>query len=449
MEIKNPNSAVTPLATQPTKLTAPLPETDSNIVRLPGNASQDLKEYRLKLLDDMESLNSLEIPELKKRLENSSLKHAIQSYTKAETVPERRIWELRLRELSVKDTRLVRAEQTQATADKKKESSWNDDLKRVDDPENRSVANLSDLFKQLKIDENSPQARALRNLTIQLWQQGERGSDILGYMLEIARDHGLNKLISICQTLEKYMSEQWNKDGPVDIGELVSCALRDVAHPNGIGQDGKGSCAASSIQCKLAAERPEQYVEMLTKLASGKTYTAPGGQAIRPNESWVGDKTDNRRLSEKIMQNAMMDQRGRPYDSKKDISYKADDEEGMYDSEIETAIEKIFGFRDRAFDSASEGYFTSKNDMWNYIQDDLARGRPVSVSFKGHAVLVTGFDPTQKPPQVLIATWGKSFSMDLDDFLRHVQAIRTDDNEGLDNRKLPTNRRTSVLEDAA
>lgn len=450
MEIQNPNPPNPPLKPSlagPSRIGA-VQETG---VRLPGPLGPEAQEYRMKLLQDLDLVQNMPIPELRARVEGSSLHGALQGYAQAESVPERRVWESRLRELSLRDTVLARAETSvQETDEKKKQSSWNDDLKLVGPPqENYSVHSLEDLLKLLKIKDDSPQAAALRNLTTKLWQHARRGPNIFGYLHEIAKDHGLAKLLTICQTLDRYMSEQWDSKGSVDIGELVEAALRDVAHPDGIGQDGKGTCAAASLQCKLAAEQPEQYVKMLTTLAAGKTYRAPGGQEIPPNQTWVGDDTDNRRVSEKIMQNAIMNLRGQPYDSKKDLSYKPDDEAGMTDAQIENSAEKLFGYRDNDFDNDQESFFVSKRDLWNYIQDDLARGRPVNVSFAGHAVLVTGFDPTQKPPVVLIATWGRSATMSLDNFLRHVVAVRTQDDSGLDNRELPRDKRTSVLDDAA
>ena len=449
MEIQ-PTTPTTPSTSGLKARPAETSQVDHSRVRLNFGEGQEAQDYRLKLLGDLDSLGELALPELKTRVGNSDLKGALNFYSQAETVPERRIWESRLQELSRRNTRLARAESTTDTSEKKEESSWADDMKPVGRPrEDYSIGSLDELLKVLKIGKDSEQAKTLRNLITNLSQHGGGGSRVFGHLREIASDHGLKKLISVCSTLNRYMTEQGDKEGPVDIGDLVRCALKDLAHPNGINQDGKGTCAAASIMCKLAAERPEQYVEMLTTLASGKAYTAPGGQVIEPNESWVGDKSDRRRVSEKIMQNAIMDQRGRPYDSQKDLTRKSDDEEGMYDSEIEDAAERVFGFRDRDFDMDSEGLLTSKRDMWAYIQDDLARGRPVSVTFKGHAVLVTGFDPTQNPPQVLIATWGKSYTMDLDKFLRHVVAVRSQDDSGLDNKKLPTDRKTSVLDDAA
>ena len=378
------------------------------------------------------------------------MKMALQSYSRAKNVPERLVWESRLAELSQENSKLSQAEETDREQSKKKrQSTWHEDLKPMNGSplENLSITSQEKLFGLLGIKEESAEAKTLKELFAKLAQHSQQGPKLLGYAHEIAKDHGITKLIKVCQTLIRFMEEQGTKNEAVDPGELVSCALRDMAYPNGIGQGsgpgGKGTCAASSIMCKLAAERPEQYTKMLTTLAAGKEYKAPRGHIIKPNNTWIGGKADNRRLSEKIMQNAIMDQRGHPYDSQRD-----EETSGMLGSENERAQERIFGYRDSEFDSNSEGIFTSKQALWSYIQDDLARGRPVSVSFSGHAILITGYDPTTKPARVEIATWGRTYTMDLNKFLRHLQHVRSRDDSGFDNKKLPKDKRHSVLDDS-
>ena len=449
MDIQNLTSPASSQSS-PVKVKTAQTSNDKSI-RIQPATGEKFRDFRLQLIEDMDSLNTLELPQFEKMVESSDLKMALQSYSLSEDVPERRVWESRLQELSQENSKLAKAEETDIEQSKKKnQTTWHEDLKPVkaSPQENTSIRSHEKLFRLLGIKEMSAEAKTLKELFAKLSQHSQNGPRLLGYAHEIAKDHGIKKLIEVCQTLIRFMDEQGTKEEPVDPGELVSCALRDMAHPNGIGQGsgkgGKGTCAASCIMCKLAAEKPGQYAEMLTTLAAGKEYKAPRGHTIKPNNTWIGGKMDNRRLSEKIMQNAIMDQRGRPYDSQRD-----DENNGMTGAEVEKAHERVFGYRNSEFDYETEGLFTSKQDLWSYIQDDLARGRPVSVSFSGHAILITGFDPTSKPPQVEIATWGKSYTMDLNKFLRHLKSVQSRDDSGFDNKKLSKDKRHSVLDDTA
>ena len=139
------------------------------------------------------------------------------------------------------------------------------------------------------------------------------------------------------------------------------------------------------------------------------------------------------------MQNVIMNLRGESYNSKEKNG-------GMTRGQSETAAQDVFGYNWNEFDSEEPELLTSKQDMWDYIKDDLARGRPVSISFEGHALLVVGFDPTKRPQEVLISTWGSIHTMNLDDFLNHLKAVRHVDDPGRDNRDIPNNRRTQVVD---
>lgn len=393
----------------------------------------------------LRELRLAELPPLVNRL---TMGETLQAYGRTESIPVRSLLEDRLQELARQGTALFRspAPSPETEESKKKKKSWVDDMHRQGGPtETDGPDPVEQLIKDLGLKPDSKEAGEVRTLSLKMWQCSRSRPKIHGYLRDIAKRHGVATLGKICEKLNAYLSAHWNdkaRGAAIDEGELVECALRDVAHPTGIGQggpqDGKNTCPASAIQCKTAAERPLQYIEMLTALASNQSYKLPDGSLLKPNNTWQGDAHDDRRLSEKIMQNALMDLRGRPYDSKKDNG-------GMSRPETESVIEKVFGYSDGDFDLDTPGRFTSKETLWAYVEDDLSRGRPVSVSFEGHSVMVIGYDPTSKPPNVLIATWGGVYTMALPDFLQNLQAVRSVDDDGRDNHKLPTDRKTVLV----
>ncbi|MEK7433306.1 MAG: hypothetical protein AABZ74_09260, partial [Cyanobacteriota bacterium] len=59
----------------------------------------------------------------------------------------------------------------------------------------------------------------------------------------------------------------------------------------------------------------------------------------------------------------------------------------------------------------------------------------VGVSIKGHAVLAVGIDKTTNPAQVIMNSWGKRFSMSVDEFKQHVKAVKNKDDDGYDDKK--------------
>lgn len=394
----------------------------------PASAHPD-PTYARDALQDVQALRSTRLPALPANL---SLSAALSAYAEAPTAE----LEQHLHQLAQQNTQVF------TNAAQGNDGDWMDQLHWQGYPrETYTMETTNELLKALHLSPDSPEGKAINDLSIKMWQNSRSGARLHSYMLAIAKRHGAAGLAQICKKLSSYMREHWN-DGhdakPIDEAKLVEDILKDVAYPCAIGQESKNTCAAVSIQSKLAAERPLQYVDMVTTLASGRAYTTPDGTVMKPNTSWQGDASDDRRLSEKILQNAIMDLGGVPYDTRVNRG-------GMSRESQETAVEHIFGYRGNDFDSdTSED--VGPDRLWQYVEDDLAHGRPVSVSLPGHAVLVVGFDPTKQPPQVLISTWGGLYTMDLDQFKQYVQAVRTVDDPWIDDKKLPHDRKTYLLQ---
>ncbi len=253
-------------------------------------------------------------------------------------------------------------------------------------------------------------------------------------MQRLAERLGVSTLNQVCATLLQFLdtavSKGWKQWEAV---RLVRFALEDVGDPSIIDQRSKGSCGAVAVQTKLAAERPLQYVQMLTQLALEQNYRAPDGKVVKPNTTWKGDQSDDRRPSDKIMQSTLMGM-AKNYDSSKDDGVN---NTGLSREAQSRILQSLLGdTQDLDRDFSTFETAPEKRYLWRLIEDDLARGRTVNVSFDGHAVQVVGVDKTTTPTNVLIMTWGKRMLMPLPRFLQHVQSVASIDDSGLDNRKV-------------
>lgn len=275
-------------------------------------------------------------------------------------------------------------------------------------------------------------APRLQALVKALESAGQANAESLSYLARIGSRHGRGQLEAISRVLSEYHASGAGFGG-VSKGALLHDALHDLAYPSDIDQSNRGTCGATAIQMKLAIERPLQYVETLVSLAQNKNHQTPGGAMLKPNNSWVGDGGDGRSTSCRIMQNAIMSLAGRGllwdngYNSGKD-----EDEGGLSRGEQTDAIEEIFGDDDYE----NDGLLSSSSAIFEYVQDDIARGRPVSISFSGHAVLVVGIDKTQTPTRVIMNSWGAQYEMTEAEFKKYVKAARTIDDSGSDSREV-------------
>ncbi|MEZ0367839.1 MAG: hypothetical protein ACAI44_01995, partial [Candidatus Sericytochromatia bacterium] len=308
------------------------------------------------------------------------------------------------------------------------DSTWRE--YRDAESEAATASSADQLRAKLGIDADWSGAGSLKELVGILKEQGRDDAKVMTWLEQIGSRHGKSTLEALAASLV-YYHKVGTRVGGVTKTDILCDALHDVAWPSDIAQRNRGTCGAAAIQMKLALERPQQYVSTLLTLAQGKSYTTPVGAEMKANNTWVGDSGDARTLSCRIMQNSIMNLGGKgllwdnTYDSSDD-----DNEGGLDRGEQTYAIEQIFG--DSDYDN--DGPFTSASALYRYVEDDIARGRSVSVSFKGHAVLVVGIDKSQSQTKLIMNSWGRQFEMTVDEFKRYVKAARTIDDSGSDNR---------------
>jgi hypothetical protein len=303
----------------------------------------------------------------------------------------------------------------------------------------RTAQTPDQLRNNLKLDAAWTGRPQLKAMVEHLQARGQSSPDTLTWLEAISKRHGKDTTEAICSELLNYARQGKSVTG-IDKKAVLSDALHDIAWPSDIAQANKGTCAATALQMKLALERPRQYVQNLTQLAQGQTVSTPSGARMAPNNTWKGDEHDPRSTSGRIMQNAIMNLGGQGllWDSKYDS--KSDPDNGLNRGEQEAALRKLFG--NNNYVNESSGLITSKADLLAYVEDEFARGRSVSISFKNHAVLAVGIDKSKNPAEVIMNSWGRQYAMTLDEFKTHVLAVRTLDDSGYDNKKTVAGRKT-------
>ena len=120
--------------------------------------------------------------------------------------------------------------------------------------------------------------------------------------LELTKDLNPEQIDSIVDTLNNHLDR--HRDGP-QAQELVQDGLRDIAFPTSITQGGKQNCGAVALQQVWAHERPESYIDALTRMSEGYSYDFGNGQRIQPLNDAKHDKSDTRSLSVKVMSDAL------------------------------------------------------------------------------------------------------------------------------------------------
>lgn len=284
-----------------------------------------------------------------------------------------------------------------------------------------TITTVDQLKKSLCVSDDFKNAPQLKTLLDNLSNTDEY---TLTYLNQIGKSHGLITLNDISSKLNTYISSGATVDG-VDKKTLVKDLLHDISYPSDIAQESKGTCAAAAIQMKVAIENPTEYVNIATTLAQGKDYKTAGEKVLKPNNTWKGDCDDARTTSCKIVQNSFMVGAGNTsYTSKNDKM------EGANSDGQATLMQNVFGDSDYNVDLLYTG-----NKLYEFVEDDIARGKSVGVSFKGHAVLAVGIDKTTNPAQVIMNSWGKRFSMSVDEFKQHVKAVKNKDDDGYDDKK--------------
>lgn len=294
-----------------------------------------------------------------------------------------------------------------------------------------TVTNTSQLSTRLGLSADFADAPKLKALLDILHAQGRDSAQVLTYLERIGSRHGKATLESISNSLTNYYNNGAAVNG-VSKNVILTDALHDIAYPSDIDQSNRNTCGAAAIQMKLAIERPLQYVNTLVTLAQNRNVSTPGGATMSPNNTWVNDASDGRSLSSRIMENAIMNLAGQGtfYDDTYNSGNDAE-EGGLSWGEQTYALEEIFNNDDYEDDST----FTSASSLYQYAEDEIARGRPVTVSFDGHAVLMVGIDKSQNPPRVIMNSWGAQYEMTVDEFKSHVKSVRSVDDSGSDNRQ--------------
>ena len=294
----------------------------------------------------------------------------------------------------------------------------------------------------LGLNENGTNRPQLAQLIKTLYQQGQLDEKELNQLHAIAQSHGAETLESVSQSVNALLEHPTDLLNAEQKVTVVQGILSEVAYPTRIDQRNKGTCPAAAIQMKWAIEQPANYARALSLLAQNThSDLLLEGSQIEPNNTWADDSHDYRSLSTQIMQNAIMnladpDHLGGKYNSAIDEGTVAT--AGLESSETHEALQRIMGNVNFDLDLATD-LFSTQDDLVAYIEDDLARGNAVVASFEEHAVLIVGMDKTVQPHQVILASWGEQYTMDVDRFKQHLKSVQNVDHDGLDNHKISAN----------
>lgn len=303
-----------------------------------------------------------------------------------------------------------------------------------------TVHSAEALRLKLGLDPDWHGAASLKALIDYLEQQGLTSSRLLSDLTRLGQRSSRWNLNAVSRQIKAF-HEQHQVASGLNRDEILRNVIHDVAWPSDIAQRSYSTCTAAALQMKLALERPAQYVTILTTLAQGKNYTTPGGAVMKPNSTWRNDSKENRTQSARIVQNAIMNLGGQgliwddTYNSAND-----DDENGLNWGEQTYALEQLFGNDD--YDN--DGLLSSAASLYQYVEDEIARGRSAIVSFPEHAVLVVGIDKTGAQPKVILNSWGRQFEMTRDEFEDYVKAARTLDDSGSDNHRVAAGTRKII-----
>ena len=272
----------------------------------------------------------------------------------------------------------------------------------------------------------------VENLVNIFKNKGMATTENLQYIEKVAERHSdSDKVKNIVKTLSSFMSDKVKVPDYIDKKELIKDGLHDIAYPSNINQANRGTCSATAVQMKIAIENPDKYIDIMTTLACNKPYGT-----VKPNNTWHEESTltdiknlvtsglkteaasitDERTLSCKVMENAFMGA------ARKTGEYKSNDykKQGLMSVEQEKLLKDVTGDDYKNMDRGEIAF----DKIYAEINDEIARGRTVPISFKGHAVLLVGIDNTQTPSQVIIDSWGKQFKMSVNELKQHIESIR-------------------------
>jgi hypothetical protein len=261
------------------------------------------------------------------------------------------------------------------------------------------------------------------------------------------RRMGFAKGKAAIEKLEKFQSNPQSRLSDFERIKLASSIFRDLAVPGMIGQGGKGTCAGATLQVIQVSAFPDTYLKMALSLAEGKPFMLPDGNTLKPNDDWRKGNAEDRQLSEAVLQNAFIDLMMGP---------------GKYHSNLDTgdnmgapsAGQQRSGLE--ALSGHSLDYDTSSTIMlWplskvsassgmGFLEDDLARGRPVAVNIWGHAMAVVGMDKTGPETKVIVSTYGAQIEMPAKGLEKYLMHSITVDDEGSDNKRIAPGQRVVI-----
>lgn len=290
-----------------------------------------------------------------------------------------------------------------------------------------------------------------------LGSQGMLSQQNLFYLSSIAKDQSPDKVAQIAARIEGYLATPATGQA-IRANErkaFLNAMLRDVAFPEDINQGEKGTCGATAIQIELARRNPVKYTEMTLSLAQNKPYallpTAKGeARTLHPNTTFRGDSEDDRSLSAKLVQNALMDlghQAGENdmhvkgkngklvyFDSRMSI----DTAQGLDESKVLSQAAKKYpelkgvdakvlarlgdGVSEGEMEYVGQGFFgnhwndvskltSSKDEMMQSLDISLALGRKVTIGSEDHAMTVIGKIQEKGHTLYQIASWSGHYTM--------------------------------------
>jgi hypothetical protein len=231
----------------------------------------------------------------------------------------------------------------------------------------------------------------------------------------------LNKMLAPGNSYSKLATEMNKPEADVK-KELVISALHDIAAPEDISQGTLGSCAATTVQIKMAIQNPGKYLAMIDDMAKGKEHVT----GMKPNYTFKDEGKDDsklntyRTLSCKLMQNTLMDFADgarRAYDSSskdKNLNY------GLWDNEVKDLRDTIFnGTTNNVY---STGDYSPKQMVAMIDQAGPSSSNPIQISMlfnndtggdhANHVVSVVGIDKT-KQTATIINPWGREETLPL------------------------------------
>ncbi|MBS2033912.1 hypothetical protein JST97_02940 [bacterium] len=295
----------------------------------------------------------------------------------------------------------------------------------------RAFDNIEGVLKALKLSPNSLEAKSLKEATTRL-QPFFPAFDMLTSLFEVIQRVGVKKAVTILNKMTEFATnaKQSGRDSQ-QIYQFLSALLQDVARPSEVNQQHSPTCGTAAIQVHLAGQDPVKYVDMMTTLASGKNFKS-GNMSFKPPGDWGKRPQDGRNLTAWMFQESL---------SKERADQKTEGTTSQDEARFVEALMGEFWNPLRIIGSQS-----GAQEMLQQIEDDIARGRSVSIGVTTgknkdgqqtyHAVLVVGIDKNHKPVRYEIVSWGQRGWLTQEQLLSCITDVQAADDWGFDNDKV-------------